>query len=246
MNVSTTIQFPEADARALFAQIDRASRSLGQDLWRSLAWAGVYVARSLSAATKIAPKLRPIVENPDKRFKTDHRLAPYGVMRYAPDGMTEYFKPIYRTGEYGMIRFFDKKSSSWYLRGKGFRASGRQRGEWRRIPEQDALGNKALYSIKTDRRRKIGRRGLAKRAWNWAAGKMYSGGTGSAMGVPNIASIQLGKGQANPFVQISDNLRYAAAAFKTGDNAPEHALGNAARKLEKVISDKITAKMGAA
>ena len=232
MALTTTMEFPRADVDAIFRQVERASKSLGQDIWRSLAWAGVYIARSMAAATKIAPKLRPIVQNPDKRYKTDARRAPFGVMRWK-DGK-QYFKSIYRTGEYGAIRFFDKRSSSWFSRYSGD-------GKWVKVPVEDALGNKALYSIKTDKRRNIERRGLAKRAWTWAAANMYSGGTGSEMGVPNIASVKLTKSQDNASIVINDNLRYAGAAAKQG--AQEAALRNAARKLEHNITQNIQRKV---
>ena len=237
MPLAASIEFPRADVDALFRQIDRAQKDLGMSMARSVSWAAAYVARSLSAATKVAPKLRPIVENPDKRYKTDHRRAPFGVMRYGRDG-GQYFKPIYRTGEYGMIRFFDKKSASWFERGKGFKSSGRSRGEWKKIPEQYALGNKSDYSLQKDRRRKIGRRGLAKKAWAWAAGRAYSGGTGNIMGVSGAADVHIYRDKDNPGVRITDHLRYATAAFKSS-NAVEGALGNAARKLEHNIIQKL-------
>jgi len=244
MPLAASIEFPRADVDALFRQIDRAQKELGKSMARSVSWAAEYVAHSLAAATKVAPKLRPIVENPDKRYKTDHRRAPFGVMRYGRDG-GQYFKPIYRTGEYGMIRFFDKKQASWFKRSKDFRSRDhRAKGSWIRIPKQDALGNKSDYSIQKDRRRKIGRRGLAKKAWSWAAGRAYSGGIGNIMGVSGAADVRIYRDKDNPGVRITDHLRYATAAFKS-PGAVEGAIGNAARKLEYNLTQQIAKRIGA-
>lgn len=49
----------------------------------------------------------------------------------------------------------------------------------------------------------------------------------------------------NPGVQITNRLRYATDAFKGGMNAPERALGNAARKLEYNLTQQIAKRMGA-
>jgi hypothetical protein len=234
MPLAASIEFPRGDVDALFRQIDRAQKDLGKSMARSVSWAAAYVAHSLAAATRVAPKLRRVVENPDKRYKTDHRRAPFGVMRYNPDG-TQFFKPIYRTGEYGKLRFFDKKSVSWFKRDRTTGA-----GHWEKLPSGPDIANPDIFvpGIMTDKRRKIGRRGLAKKAWTWAAGRAYSGGTGNIMGVSGAADVHIYRDKDNPGVRITDHLRYATAAFKS-PGAVEGALGSAARKLEYNIIQKL-------
>ena len=233
MPLQTEIVFPKADTDRFFAAIERAQKELGMKLWNSLAWGGTYIARSLKAATKESRKLRPIVRNPNERYKTDHRIAPWGVNRYYRG--EKKFKPIFMTGEYGLVRFYDKKNSYWFDRSQG-------PGKWIRIPAEDALGNKAKYSIEKDKRRIIGRRGLAKKSWMWAASAMYRGGSGQVMDVPDVASINIDKSPTNPSITITNRLRHVSAAMKPG--AVEDAKDKAANKMVKNIELKL-AKLAA-
>ena len=123
--ISLDIKFPQKDVNDLFAQIRRAENAIGKSASQSVAWAGALVCQSIAARTKVSPKLRPIVRNPDKRYKTDRRRAPFGVYVYKEGKKT--FKPIFRTGEYGKIRFYDKNSASWFER------TGANRNQWRKI-----------------------------------------------------------------------------------------------------------------
>lgn len=241
MPLAASIEFPSADVDALFRQIERNQKQLGQSLKASVMRAAIYVAKSLSASTKIAPKLRRVVENPDKRYKTDHRRAPFGVMRYNPDG-TQYFKPIYRTGEYGKLRFFDKKSAAWFKRDRTTGA-----GKWEKLPSGPDIANPDIFvpGIMTDKRRKIGRRGLAKKAWTWAASNMWKGGRATLFGMIDLMGVRVFNHVDNPGVQITNRLRYATAAFKDGMDAPERALGNAARKMAHNITEAASKKLGA-
>ena len=235
MQLAGSIEFPQEKAKALFAAIERAHRELGKSLIDSLKWAGTYVCNSLRAQTKQSPKLRPIVANPDKRYKTDRRRAPFGVFRWKRDGQ-KYFKPIYRTGEYGSVRFFDKKSMSWYNLYRGG-------NKWERIPSGPDIANPELFApgIKTDKRRIIRRSGLAKKSWSAAAAIIHNGGNAGAMDVMDVARVSLTVGELSPQVAIYNNLRYAQDALKPG--AAETALENAAKKLEYQISEKIAQKM---
>jgi len=56
-----TIQFPKADQRALFRQIDRAQRELGKSLGQSVRFAAHSVATSIASHTVVAPKYREYV-----------------------------------------------------------------------------------------------------------------------------------------------------------------------------------------
>jgi hypothetical protein len=196
--------------------------------------AGRYIAKSLSGATKIAPKLRPIVKNPDERYKTDARRAPLGVYRYDKNG-ARVFRPIYRTGEYGKIRFFDRRSFSWFQHAPGD-------NHWERLPSGPDVANPQAVApgIMTDKRRVIGRRGLAKKVWTWAATNMTRGGSASFFQVPDVARIAVSGGTHDPTIKINDNLRYATAAMRPG--AVDSVLGNAARNMAYNI-DKAAQKV---
>ena len=237
MALESNIQFPEAKVAALFDQIDRASRELGKGIMDSLKWGGTLLCKSLGAQTKVAPKLRPVVRNPNPRWKTDRRVAPFGVYRWDKSG-AKVFKPIYRTGEYGSIRFFDKKSFSWYNRFHG-------ENKWQKIPSGPDIANPEIIApgIMSDKRRVIGRRGLAKQTWSWAAAAIHRGGVGSVLGVPNVASVTLMTSDQYPAIAIRNNLRYAEAAMMAG--AVEAAITNAGNKMAHLIDQKLQKKMDA-
>jgi hypothetical protein len=57
-----SIQFPEADRRALFAQIERARKELGKGLGQAIRFAGYSVALTLGKSTRVAKKKREAFE----------------------------------------------------------------------------------------------------------------------------------------------------------------------------------------
>ena len=232
-NAPVSIEFPKRDVRALFAQMQRARKELGKDLKQSVKWGGILLMQSLAAQTKVSKKLRPIVKNPDKRYKTDARRAPFGVMRWDKHGK-KVFRPVYRTGEFGRVRFLDKKTFEVKyintLTGTVHRAS-----RYDQTPD---------LSIKTDKRRKIGRRGFAKKTWKWAT-KSMAGGTANIMRVMGIADIRWSGGTDNPTVTIINRINYMDKALKGGLMAVNTAMGNAARKMANRIDDRVAKKMGA-
>jgi len=231
------IEWSKSDVNDFMRTMRRAEKELNMSTSSAVAWAASLIARSLSAATKTAPKARRIVKNPNKKAATDRRRAPFGVMAYDRSGK-KVFRPIYRTGEYGKLRFFDKKSVSWYERDKGG-------GSWNKIQSGPDIGNPNLVApgIKTDKRRLIGRRGMAKKAWRWAATRTRNGGTANLMRVPNVARVTItGKNTANPKIRIDNNLRYAGAAFKSG-GAVNEAIAKAQRKMAHEIERRVAKKL---
>ena len=241
MSKDVSIEFPKRDAAALVAQMQRAQRELGKGLRDVVSWAGTFVALSLAASTKTAPKLRPIIENPDKRYKTDHRRAPLGVM--APKGpqRTMQFKPIFRTGEFGKIRFFDKKTASWFRHSPGDH-------HWEKMPSGPDTANPEITvpGIMTDKRRNIGRRGLVAKSWRFLGKVSRRGGSVSVFDVSRAAIASWSGGTENPTLRLDNELRYAADAFKTkGRQAVDSALLRASEKMRNQISDRVSKKMSA-
>ena len=236
------IKFPEADLKRMEEAIQKAVNETGQSLKSAGQWAGRFVCGSLAASTRVAPKLRRIVRNPDTRWKTDRRRAPWGVM--APLGRERVmgFKPIYRTGEFGKIRFFDKKSMSWFRRD-----AANPKGKWESIPSGQDVANPELVApgIKKDKRRTIRRRGLAKKVWQAAKTRMVTGGTLNGHGVSNIGRVVVCGDKNNPTLRIENNLRYAMDAFKTdGKQAVESTLRRAGDRMLNRVADKVAKQMG--
>jgi len=238
MSIQATIEWPKEDVRAMWAQIERAQKELGKSMLASIQWATRTMLSSIAASTKVSAKLRPIVSNPDKRYKKDRRRAPFGVYVYRNG--KKIFKPIYRTGEYGKQRFFDKRTVAWYDRSEGS-------GKWRKIASGPDPANPELIvpGIKTDRRRNIWRSGFAKKTWQWAKGAVGRGGTLTLMRVPNIASVTLHRGADNPGITIRNSLNYWDKATRGGAMAIDTAIGRAARSLQRNIDDKVAKKLAA-
>ena len=228
-----SIEIKKADVSRLFAQMQRARKELGKDLKQSVKWGGILLMQSLAAQTKVSKKLRPIVKNPDKRYKTDARRAPFGVMRWDKHGK-KVFRPIFRTGEFGRVRFLDKKTFE-------VKYINTLTGEVHRAEKFDQTPD---LSIKTDKRRKIGRRGFAKKTWQWATRSM-GGGTANLMRVMGIADIRWSGGTSNPTVTIINRINYMDKALKGGLMAVNRSIENAARKMANRIDDRIAKKLGA-
>ncbi len=229
------LSFSQQDVNALGKQLERAKKELGKTPRQAVSWAANNLARSLAASTKVSAKTRPIVKNPHPDAATDNRRANFGVMKFNRAG-EQVFSPIYRTGEFGKFRFFDKKSFSWFERDRG---TGN--AEWRKIASGADQANPEIVvpGIMADNRRKIGRSGLAKKTWQWAAKRIAWGGTVYMMGVPNVASVTIKKTAISYAVTIQNNLRYAAEAFKGGRQDVNTAAIRAAQGMEKKIDDAI-------
>ena len=173
----------------------------------------ILMGQSATALTKQSKKKRPIVGNPDKRWKIDRRRAPYGVM--APKGkgaarkMT--FKPIFRTKEFGGVRFFDKKSTSW------FEHFGQDANTWRKVASGEDPGSGVVVpGIKTDRRRNIGRRGLAKSSWQWGLRVLGARARIVQKQLSGVTEVHaLTSDKINGYI-LSNKLRYIQDAMKPG------------------------------
>jgi len=234
--ISLDIDFPQKDVDDLFAQIRRAEKEIGKSASQSVAWAGALVCKSIAAQTKQSPKLRRIVRNPDKRYKTDRRRAPFGVYVYRK-GKKE-FKPIFRTGEYGKIRFYDKKSASWFER------FGENRNQWRKIASGPDIANPEIIvpGIKTDRRRVIGHRGLAKKTWKVLGRFVNRPGSVTAM---NVTSGTIQWRYDRTYLKISNILDYARDALKGDVNqAVSRAAGSLRNRIDKQIEQNLAKSLG--
>jgi len=116
--MSTTASI-EIDTKATnrFLDVVRKHAADGKTLGHSLVWGGRKVMQSLSAATPQSKKLRKVIENPNPRWKTDGRMARFGVMAYSQKKKPNpRFLPIRGTGEFGKIRFKSKTTGEMLVR----------------------------------------------------------------------------------------------------------------------------------
>lgn len=83
-NAGVTIEFPEADVNNFSKQLLRAQRELGKDFGEAIRWGAWSVARSCGAATRVAPKKRPMTAVRGKVSKSGKQA--YEVETYKASG----------------------------------------------------------------------------------------------------------------------------------------------------------------
>jgi hypothetical protein len=247
-NVSTqglSVTFPQADVDRFMRALGRMQQDLGKSSKEAIQWASVKLCGSLSAATKISPKLRKIVANPlfkankeagrtradAMRAKADMRRARFGVMKYNRDG-TQRFVPIYRGGEFGAaIRYAEKNGVLLRL----------SHGKWQKVEAGTDADAFQVPGLMQHPKRVIGRRTMAQKVWKWAQRNTIRGGNGKVFDVPNVGSVRWAGGDAAPQITITNNLRYGVKAFTGGRQTLESSFGRAAGQLEKVIQKRVDA-----
>jgi hypothetical protein len=152
----------------------------GRSADQALQYASGKFLASCSASAKPGSKLRKVIANPlfkaadsgaDARkaalsAKSDMRRARFGVMKYSQKAPPK-FTPIYRTGEYGRVRFLDKKSGQIRWRSK--------KGTLQKEVNFDQ-GIEGNASIKNDKRRVIKRAGLARKVFRIMRAQVLAGG----------------------------------------------------------------------
>lgn len=239
--VALTLNVSKADTARFAKLISRAQNELGKSSFDAVNWAGYFITRSMAAATKVAPKLRKIVKNPNQRAfnqkggkARDNRTAMYGVNKYDRSGV-EYFVPIYRTGEFGKIRFTSKKTAQWLVWDKITGKVSKQ--QW-----ETGTGEFQIAGIAQSKKRNITRRGLAKQAWKWAQSNTRKGGSATISGAKNAMQIRWSGNRISPTLTLENNLKYAIDAFKTGDAGVE----NIMRKAGDSLENRIDAALGKA
>jgi len=156
-------------------------RETGRSAADAVAYASGRFLQSCSAAAKPGKKLRKVISNPlfkasdsssDSRkaardAKGDMRRARFGVMKYQ-QGKPAKFVPIYRTGEFGRVRFLDKKTGQ--MRWRSTKGTLHKEINF----DQGLEGNP---NIKNDKRRVIKRAGLARKIFRIMRAQVLAGET---------------------------------------------------------------------
>lgn len=107
MSGEFSFEFPQAESERMFAEMQRAQRTLGISMRGSVAWAGSLLAQSLGARTKLSEKKRVMVDNPNP--SSDRRRAPFGTMVWRNG--EQVFKPVWRTGKAGSHYYASKEEA---------------------------------------------------------------------------------------------------------------------------------------
>ena len=213
-------------------QIRAAQEKLGSSANEALAHAAYYIARSLGAATKKSATKRPIVQNPDPRWERDKRMAQWGVMKFRGD-RSSYFSPIYRTGEFGKVRFISKTTAEMLERDRITGEVHRVRISTGTNPELEIPG------IAQSKKRIIGRSGLAKKSWTTMQTKVARGGNVSIAGTGNVGSVTWFSDKKTKSIALKNDLRYAMDAIIGGASEIDIVVTKASNAMAHAIQRQV-------
>lgn len=230
-----TIKPNLADVMAFQRAMKRAGEVLNKTDREAREWGGRVICDALANQTVKSKTKRPIVKNPlfvsDPKAMLDRRRGIWGVMKYVRFGNGEQkFSPIYRGGEFGAkIKWVEKN-------GVLLRTSN---GKWEKFSKDDlaAYGNLGNgLEIKDHPKTKIGRSGMAKKAWQWAKKFVRRGGQASIFGVPKMAEVFW---MQDGSLVLRSNLRYAMDALKSKGSELDGILNKAAVIWESRITKQL-------
>jgi hypothetical protein len=239
MSASFDIRIDKRQTDQLFRAMQLASNRLNKSTAETLKWGAALVCKSIGARTKQSPKLRPIVKNPNKRAFVDGRMAKFGVYKYRNGA--KVFDPIYRGGEFGMIYYQTRKSATILSRDPAT-------GKLVKTTHEAGTGEFQVPGVEQSKKRIIGRRGLAKRMWSVALGKI---GKGRLSGDATAQAEQIARREmdvtqnltgADLSIRLNNQLRYATAALKGGESAIASAMAAAGSGMLHQVRSKIYGK----
>lgn len=248
MSDDLTIRFSQQDIALYNAQTQRMVTELHKTPEYAVKYASVALTRSLGASTKVAPKLRPIVKNPlfkiakgaskEERAKAmqsrgDARRAAVGVEKYDRSG-NAYFVPIYRTGQFGKTRFEKDGSITIFSDDKTRRNYSADEFQAMQLE---------MPSVKNSKKRKIGRRGLAKASWGWINGKLGKFTKTLQAEIPGTVAVKTVPMFNDYMVVIDNKLRYIVSALRGGRKDVNTAMLRAAEGMRGNVDRKLKAAM---
>ena len=231
--ISLDIEVPQKDIDNLNSAFKRFVEFYGGNVKKAVEKTMVQIIKSLSGSTKVSSKKRPIVKNPDTRYKTDARMAPLGVFKYSQKkNPRKYFSPIRGTGEYGAaIRYLP-----------GNKVLMRVRGSWEIFTRQELesmqMGDRTIQNHK---KRIIGRSGLAKSSWSWMLGKLgasMAANQSEIKGSVGVTRMNEQAGAAQYFGILSENrLNYIRKAFTGGRQPVSTVLARATNNMRGMMGE---------
>lgn len=223
MTIAATIEFPKEDVKSLMRQMERARKELGKSFGASVLMAMKYILQSVAKSTKIAE--------------------PYRAYRHVGASRSGKLQAYQVTTKYQTPR----------RKGKALRRSWQ--GPWRgqmiyAKNEQELKQRPALI---------VAMRGLAAESWKQAGDranirvpkKMMDNKTGARnMRIMKKAAhrwVAVDKRLTgdDPFIQLTNNLKYIGDALVGGESSISTSLERAARSMEKSLDNQIAKKFAA-
>ena len=262
--IEMSIQIDQSSVNRVAKAIDYYTLMMGRTVESGVHSMASFVCKSLGADVKKAPEKRPIVRNPFweqraseiemeriegmkgnrggrwkvnmKKFRqSDKRRAQFGVWKYKQN-KPRVFVPIYRTGEYGNVRFVDKKTGQdlRFASQPTFRLS------------KSAVIQEAGFTqnnVENNPKRIIGRRGMGKASFGWLAkGATFNnggsvnnffGGHGASL------SVAVGGKYADTSITINNRLTYITEALKGGQQDVNAAVGRATNAMFGYVNKRM-------
>jgi hypothetical protein len=164
----------------------------------------------------------------------------YGVMKYLPNRLSvkgkgipqsnihgnQFFSPIFKGGEFGQqVKYLAKGTVLLKMPG----------GKWQEFTRAELKAQQADFlAMQNHPKTKIGRSGLAKKVWQWCKGHTRTGGSGTIMSMPGLASVKWG-GADRSTLTLQSNLRYAVDALKGKGSELGNIMGKASQMMAKRI-----------
>lgn len=249
---------------ALSNALSASTEMLGKTGYKACEQAIVYMAKSAGTLTKVAPKLRPLVSNPNFKGKggtaarRDMRKARYGVWKYDRAGR-RYFSPIYRGGEFGaavkylsktevLVKVGSKSTRVTRALNRAARFAGSSKrfgtvGVWQKFPA--GSGEFEVRGLAQHPARVIRNRGLARRSWMWGLKGFQAGRIPNVTDVkPIISAIQCG-------LVLTDRVRYLSKITpsnlvdEVSRRATNSIMYQVARKVEAEFSTSVPLRASA-
>lgn len=233
MTLTTIGNWSDRIAVPLNNALNASVEMLGRTGYKACEKCIAHMAKGASKMTKAcAPEtIREVVENPDKRYKTDLRRARFGVMRYQRNS-TLKFQPIYKTGEFGRVKFLDNGSVAFRDKGKWMVVTI---DEWNYV-NGDA---KKFPTVMNSKKRIIGRKGLAKRSWLWGMKSFHNGS------IPDVTAIDAIYGDLLCGLVLTNKLRYIEHVIPAGyenvlsEKASNAIMAQTAKEFERRFSVEV-------
>jgi len=235
MALKFEMSFDKAAAKSFMDAVHHDVKKNGRTLGKSLEWGGRKICESLAKQTPQMKKglLRPVVENPDGRWKRDARRAPFGVMKLRQE-KPPVFVPIYRTGEYGKVKFFGLDNAMLLVR--------TSKTTWKMKPASEYSKHNQFAmkstSVMKNPKRKIPRGGLAKRSWRNLMIMMGRSNFISVLGVPSLGIVRWTNISTNPTLTIINKVSYMTKILK-GSSAVSQAMDSAAKGMMYQIENNL-------
>jgi len=236
VSLSTVGNWSDKIEVTLANALSAATEICGWSGYKACEKAIVYMAKSASKLTKVAPKLRKVVENPfligadGKRKRRVESAAKWGFYTYKSNG-EKRFNPIFGT-EYAKYYVTFRSATTGEMLVKDMRS-----GKVHRLRSNTKGGiETSKASASRDKRLIIKRVGTARDSWMWG----LKGFHGKA--IPNVTDVKPFTSSTLCGVVLTDRIRYMSKA--TPSNLVDEVTRRATDSIMFAAASALEKKLG--